>query len=339
MAVSTSAAVDTSAFSSVPTGSSGDKAVEGVLASQQGTSQIGSLSQLAAGGIAGAVSKTCTAPLARLTILFQIRGMTTDKILTKPSILREAARILREEGGLAFWKGNGVTIVHRLPYSAINFYSYEQYKAALLKWLGVESSGDDNSGARLLARFVAGGGAGITAAATTYPLDLVRTRLAAQTTSKHYTGIYHAISTIHQQESFLGLYKGLWPTLLSVGPTIAINFCVYETLYNYWNAQRPESSRMVTSLISGGVAGIAASTAVFPIDLVKRRMQLEGDRRWTPAYKPGIVSALRHIVRTQGYAGLYRGILPEYLKVFPGVGIAFMVYEVMKNISVAREKR
>ncbi|EFJ38660.1 hypothetical protein SELMODRAFT_6879, partial [Selaginella moellendorffii] len=126
-----------------------------------------------AGGIAGAVSKTCTAPLARLTILFQIRGMTTDKILTKPSILREAARILREEGGLAFWKGNGVTIVHRLPYSAINFYSYEQYKA-------VKSSGDDNSGARLLARFVAGGGAGITAAATTYPLDLVRTRLAAQ---------------------------------------------------------------------------------------------------------------------------------------------------------------
>ena len=45
-----------------------------------------------------------------------------------PSILRETRRIFKEEGFRAFWKGNGVTIVHRLPYSSINFFAYEQYK-------------------------------------------------------------------------------------------------------------------------------------------------------------------------------------------------------------------
>lgn len=33
---------------------------------------IGTVEHLIAGGVAGAVSKTCTAPLARLTILFQV---------------------------------------------------------------------------------------------------------------------------------------------------------------------------------------------------------------------------------------------------------------------------
>lgn len=48
--------------------------------------------------------------------------------LSRPRILTEASRILREEGVRAFWKGNGVTIVHRLPYSSVNFFAYEEYK-------------------------------------------------------------------------------------------------------------------------------------------------------------------------------------------------------------------
>jgi solute carrier family 25 phosphate transporter 23/24/25/41 len=94
-----------------------------------GRRHIGTVAHLAAGGFAGAVSKTCTAPLARLTILFQVAGMHSDvAALKKYSIWHEASRIVREEGFGAFWKGNLVTIVHRLPYSAISFYSYERYK-------------------------------------------------------------------------------------------------------------------------------------------------------------------------------------------------------------------
>jgi hypothetical protein len=54
--------------------------------------------------------------------------------LRKPSILHEASRILNEEGLKAFWKGNLVTIAHRLPYSSVNFYAYEHYKKPVV-WL------------------------------------------------------------------------------------------------------------------------------------------------------------------------------------------------------------
>ncbi|KAI5064090.1 hypothetical protein GOP47_0020760 [Adiantum capillus-veneris] len=292
---------------------------------------ISNASQLLAGGVAGAVSKTCTAPLARLTILFQVEGMQSKAAtLNRPSIIREAYRIAVEEGFKAFWKGNGVTIVHRLPYSSISFYAYEKYKMALLCMYSTEEQAG-SLGVGMSTRLIAGGAAGITAASLTYPLDLVRTRLAAQRNEKYYKGIAHALHTITRDEGPRGLYKGLGATLLGVGPNIAINFCVYETLKSLWTEQRSELPGVWSSLAFGSVAGIASSTATFPLDLVRRRMQLEGAGGNFPVYKTGVLGTFVHIRKTEGWKGLYRGILPEYLKVVPSVGIVFMTYEFMKS--------
>ncbi|XVF55181.1 hypothetical protein PTKIN_Ptkin06aG0016200 [Pterospermum kingtungense] len=301
--------------------------------SKQGLNpQIGTIQQLLAGGIAGAFSKTCTAPLARLTILFQVQGMQSDvSALTKASIWREASRIVNEEGFRAFWKGNLVTIAHRLPYTSVNFYAYERYKSLLQSIIGQENQ-RGNASSDLCVHFVGGGLAGMTAASATYPLDLVRTRLAAQRNSIYYRGIWHAFHTICREEGFLGLYKGLGATLLGVGPSIAISFSVYESLRSYWQLQRPNDSTIVVSLACGSLSGIASSTATFPIDLVRRRMQLEGAAGRARVYKTGLVGTFRHIIQSEGLRGLYRGILPEYYKVVPGVGIVFMTYETLKML-------
>ncbi|KAF6161099.1 hypothetical protein GIB67_007740 [Kingdonia uniflora] len=334
-------------------------------------SQIGTVAQLLAGGVAGAVSKTCTAPLARLTILFQIQGMHSDvATLRKASILREASRIVGEEGFTAFWKGNLVTIAHRLPYSSLSFYAYERYKNVsayaltqfhfqavliiatafeliliivliislcmnnfqLLQSIPGLESHRENVAADLFVRLVAGGMSGVTAASMTYPLDLVRTRLAAQTHETYYKGIGHTLRTICRDEGFFGLYKGLGATLLGVGPSIAISFSVYETLRSSWQIRRPQDSTILVSLACGSLSGIASSTATFPLDLVRRRMQLEGAGGRARVYNTGLFGTFRHIVRNESLRGLYRGIVPEYYKVVPSVGIVFMTYETMKML-------
>ncbi|XP_031274010.1 mitochondrial substrate carrier family protein B-like isoform X2 [Pistacia vera] len=298
----------------------------------QNHSQIGTMSHLLAGGVAGALSKTCTAPLARLTILFQVQGMHSDgAALRKASIWHEASRIVNEEGFRAFWKGNLVTIAHRLPYSSVNFYAYEQYKKLLQVIPGLQSRGE-NMGADACLHFLGGGLAGITAASATYPLDLVRTRLAAQTNVIYYRGIWHALQTICREEGVLGLYKGLGATLLGVGPSIAISFSVYETLRSFWQSQRPRDSTVLVSLACGSLSGIASSTATFPLDLVRRRKQLEGVGGRARVYTTGLFGIFRHIIQTEGFRGMYRGILPEYYKVVPGVGICFMTYETLKML-------
>ncbi|XP_042451105.1 mitochondrial substrate carrier family protein B-like isoform X1 [Zingiber officinale] len=294
--------------------------------------QIGTAEHLIAGGVAGAVSKTCTAPLARLTILFQVQGMHADvATLKNASIWREASRIVSEEGLRAFWKGNLVTIAHRLPYSSLNFYTYERYKGLLQMIPGLDKR-RDNVAADVCVRLFAGGLAGITAASATYPLDLVRTRLAAQTRTMYYRGMSHALYTICRDEGMRGLYKGIGATLLGVGPSIAISFSVYETLRSCWQVERPHDSPVLVSLACGSLSGIASSTATFPLDLVRRRMQLEGAGGRAHVYTSGLIGTFRHIVRIEGIRGLYRGILPEYFKVVPSVGIVFMTYETLKMI-------
>lgn len=294
--------------------------------------QIGTVPHLLAGGIAGAFGKTCTAPFARLTILFQVQGMYSDvMVMSKPCIWREGVRIINEEGFRAFWKGNLVTIAHRLPYTAVNFYAYEHYKNYLKAVTGLESR-PGNVGADMGVHFICGGLAGITAASATYPLDLIRTRLSAQRSTIYYQGIGHALRTICRDEGFFGLYKGMGATLLGVGPSIAISFSVYEAIRTYWHSKRPNDSTTMVSLASGSLSGLASSTATFPLDLVRRRMQLEGVAGEARVYNSGLIGTFKHIFRSEGLRGLYRGILPEYYKVVPGVGIVYMTYEMLKEL-------
>lgn len=293
-----------------------------------------SLKLLLAGASAGGVSKSATAPLARLTILYQVQGLPTGmNAIGKPSRLRvsEALRyIVREEGVRALWKGNGVTIIHRLPYSGANFWTYEQVNELWKTHVPPEAQlalGD------VTRRLAAGGAAGLTACTLAYPLDLVRTRLAAQ--SGRHQGIRRTLAGIVQQEGARGLYRGLGATLAQVAPSLAINYAAYETLRSMWLESSDRHSPTVPmSLACGSAAGLVSSTATFPLDLVRRRLQLgraapdAGRSAPAPATYAAVV---RQVVAAGGLRGLYAGIIPEYMKVIPGVAIAFATYELAKK--------
>jgi len=226
------------------------------------------------------------------------------------------------------WKGNGVTIVHRLPYSAANFWTYEKVNELWKQHIPAQGPLALGDVAR---RLCAGGIAGLSACALAYPLDLVRTRLAAQTTQHYYRGINHALATIVRDEGMVGLYRGLGATLLQVGPSLAINYAAYETTRSAWLARTDRTTPSVgMSLACGSVAGLLSSTLTFPLDLVRRRLQLQGQAGSRRVY-PSYLGAFKDIVRTEGVGGLYAGILPEYYKVIPGVAIAFCSYEIMKR--------
>jgi len=161
-----------------------------------------------AGGIAGIVSRTVIAPIERVKILFQI----SKNSAAGGGYLHLVPQILREEGFLAFWKGNTAAVTRVMPYMSLTFLSYEEYKSS------IQRAGFSKTTSSLLG----GSLAGVTAVAITYPLDLVRASMATPTST--HTSMAGAMRSIVEQRGFGALYSGISATLVGVAPYAGLKF-------------------------------------------------------------------------------------------------------------------
>ena len=246
--------------------------------------------QLFCGGVAGSVAKTVTAPLSRLTILFQVHSLvTTKKYAPKyaDSVYEGAVKIMQRGGILSFWKGNGTSVLHRFPFSAINFFVYEN----TLDFLSgrVNDGERDNDNVTPFQRFASGAFAGSVGCVACYPLDLVRTRLTTELPGKeNYKGIADVFRKIISAEGPKALYSGLGPTLFVAVPNFAISYTVYGTLKEYvldddlfYNLRKVDSESgehslgLPLTLLCGAASGSMSAFVTFPFDTIRRRMQIQ----------------------------------------------------------------
>ncbi|CEJ00400.1 hypothetical protein RMCBS344292_14456 [Rhizopus microsporus] len=137
---------------------------------------------------------------------------------------------------------------------------------------------------------------------------------------------------IYQTEGGIrGLYRGLWPTTLGVAPYVALNFQCYEVLKEYLIPIGDHSQGNIRKLFCGALAGSIAQTIIYPLDVLRRRFQVSGMNTMDYQYK-GTWHALKTMTQKEGVKSLYRGLLPNYLKVAPAMGVTFYSYELCKEI-------
>ncbi|KAJ8398713.1 hypothetical protein AAFF_G00419100 [Aldrovandia affinis] len=276
--------------------------------------------QLVAGAMAGAVSRTGTAPLDRLKVFLQVHGSRTPR-----SKLWSSLRGMVQEGGMrSLWRGNGINVLKIAPESAIKFMAYEQIKRVM--------RGNNESGSlRVQERFVAGSLAGATAQTIIYPMEVLKTRLTLRKTGQ-YTGMGNCAKKIILNEGVWAFYRGYVPNTLGIIPYAGIDLAVYETLKNYWLQQYSVGSAdpgVLVLLGCGTVSSTCGQLASYPLALVRTRMQAQASVNGGP--KLSMLGQFKHIVSKEGMPGLYRGIAPNFLKVIPAVSISYVVYEHMKR--------
>jgi solute carrier family 25 phosphate transporter 23/24/25/41 len=284
-----------------------------------------------AGGVAGAVSRTVVSPLERLKILYQIQSVGRTEY--KLSISKALMKMYKDEGWRGFMRGNGTNCIRIVPYSAVQFSSYSIYK----KIFEATPGSDLNP----LQRLICGGMAGITSVTCTYPLDIVRTRLSIQTASfaelskdknpGPAPGMWKTMVTMYKTEGGIpGLYRGILPTVAGVAPYVGLNFMVYESVRGYFTEPGEKNPVWYRKLAAGAISGAVAQTCTYPFDVLRRRFQINSMSGMGFQYK-SITHAVTTIVTQEGIKGLYKGLVPNLLKVAPSMASSWLSFEMTRD--------
>ena len=277
-----------------------------------------------AGGMTGCVAKTVVMPLDRLKILLQGDHPKYHRF----GVWSGLRAIYRNEGIKGYFRGNKAQIMRIFPYAAVQFVAYEKSREFYQRHLGKRS----------ITSLFAGSTAGICAVCTTYPLDVLRSRMAFKV-GEDIT-VRQAVRDIVQQEGALAFFRGLKPTIAGMIPYAGVSFYCYDTFKTAalsvpalrQRAEDPRHLHPVANMAVGGVAGAFAQTVSYPLDVVRRRMQLEARAKGKEARYRGIVHALRSIYAENGLRSLFRGLSINYIREVPQAGVAYTTYELLKRL-------
>eukprot|EP01063_Lacrimia_lanifica_P028650 TRINITY_DN4222_c0_g1_i1.p2 TRINITY_DN4222_c0_g1~~TRINITY_DN4222_c0_g1_i1.p2 ORF type:complete len:298 (+),score=82.84 TRINITY_DN4222_c0_g1_i1:60-953(+) len=285
-----------------------------------GAGACGGYAPFVTGAAAGCISKTLTAPLARLTILRQVAAGDLQAAAPARGMVAELAGLAKKGGVAALFRGNSAAICHRIPFSGVYHGTYSFLKVQQARYIGV--AGDGVAG-----RLVNGSIAGGAACTVAYPLDLARSLIASGRSAsvKILPTLYGEV----RRCGMGGVYRGLCPTLLSVTPNLGVNYCVYDTV----RASRQVAHPTAATLVAAAAAGVASSLATHPLDLLRRVCQIDGAAGQQAKYDGRLLRAAASIYRHNPLA-MWRGLAPELVKVVPSVCLTFTAFELMQHALV-----
>ena len=277
-----------------------------------------------AGGTAGALAKTCTAPLDRLKIIMQISSANQQTAAAKAAasggLIPAFIAIGKSEGIKGYWKGNVPQVIRILPYSTAMLNSYEFYKQ--------QFGGDqyrETGKLPVSSRLMSGALAACTATLVTYPLDIIRLRLSVDPNMTTMTQVCKAIV---KEEGAKAFFKGLPATCLSISPYSALNFCMFDLI----KKAIPGEETAQTVATASFIATMLASGTCYPLDTIRRQMQLKSS-----SYA-NVFDAGKAILARDGVGGMFRGFVPNVIKNAPNKSVQLTTFDVFKRKIKESEK-
>jgi solute carrier family 25 protein 39/40 len=179
---------------------------------------------LVSGTVARAVSVIGTAPLELMRTQVMAQTRAQGRPLSGIGVL---ARAVSRDGWRSLWRGTAATLYRDVPFSALYWVVAEEMRTRLASTWGARRDA-------LSVNLAAGLVAGASAAVTTHPFDVIKTRaqvegaVAGASFGNRAHGTLAALNNLIVTEGWAGLYGGIGPRVLKVGPSCAIVLASFE---------------------------------------------------------------------------------------------------------------
>jgi solute carrier family 25 (adenine nucleotide translocator) protein 4/5/6/31 len=289
-----------------------------------------------AGGISGAIAKTCTAPIERVKLIIQTQDanpkIISGEVPRYTGIMNCFTRVAAEQGVGAFWRGNFVNVLRYFPTQAFNFAFKDTIKAQFPKY---------NPKTQFLQNFgvnVASGGlAGAGSLTIVYPLDYARTRLASDVGSgkAQFNGLMDCLSkTASGPAGPAGLYNGFGVSVVGIVPFRGTYFGVNDTLVGINPYQKEKGIvGLASKFACAQTAALCAAFASYPFDTVRRRLQMQSEKPQEEWVYKGTMDCFGKIAAEEGMGALFKGAGANALRTVGSALVLVMYGEIKAALS------
>jgi len=289
------------------------------------------MKDFAAGGISAAVAKTAVAPIERVKLLLQVQHVS--KQITEAQRYKGMidcfVRIPKEQGFLAFWRGNMANVIRYFPTQALNFAFKDKYKQVFL--------GGVDKNTQFLRYFVgnlaSGGAAGATGLCFVYPLDFARTRLAADVgkagAGREFSGLGNCLSKIFKSDGLIGLYRGFGVSVQGIIIYRAAYFGFFDTAKGM--LPDPKNTPFIVSFAIAQTVTTVAGIVSYPFDTVRRRIMMQSGRAVADRTYKGTIDCWKKIAKNEGRKAFFKGAFSNILR-GTGSALVLVLYDEVRDL-------
>jgi len=298
---------------------------------------INFLKDFAAGGIAAGISKTAVAPIERVKLLLQVQHASKQIAKDKQykGIIDTFVRIPKEQGFLAFWRGNLANVIRYFPTQALNFAFKDKYKQIFLS--GVDKK--KQFWRYFAGNLASGGAAGATSLCFVYPLDFARTRLAAdvgKSGGREFNGLADCLSKTFKSDGFKGLYQGFGVSVQGIIIYRASYFGLFDTCKGM--LPDPKNTPLIVSFVIAQIVTTISGITSYPFDTVRRRLMMQSGRKGADIMYKGTLDAWSKIAKQEGPAAFFKGAFSNVLR-GTGGALVLVFYDELKVLMFGESAR
>jgi solute carrier family 25 (adenine nucleotide translocator) protein 4/5/6/31 len=296
-----------------------------------GKKKANPLYNLAAGGIAGAISKTITAPLEKVKLAIQNQDsnprIISGEMPRYTGMVNCFSRHITELGVSSLWRGNVANCIRYVPTAAFNLAFKDNIKKLFPKY-----NKDTQFAQFALSQVGAGAAAGGATNTLVYPLIYVRTVLGADLGKvKQFNGMWDCMQKTVKQGGVMSLYNGIGPSSIGIIVYRGAQFGVQDIVKSFNPYQLEVSpiaifSKFCVAQLAVSISGIVA----YPFDTMQRRLQIEAGKPEAERIYNGMADCFQKILATEGPGGFFKGAIANILR-GTGAAIVLVLYDEIMN--------